>query len=125
MNINRLSRHKARQRHVFLAIVIALMLPLVPLSAAAGNASCENQFADGIAPVITNQVLDQHVFDLCYLEFATAYSGLTKTPLWSAEHLTRVRVKAAISMHRSGEFHQDPNLPAAWASELSDYYHSG
>ena len=123
--MNQHSRYKSRPRHVIFAIALALMLPLVPMSAAASNASCENQFVDGVAPVITNHALNQHVFDLCYLAFATGYSGLTKTPLWSAEHLTRARIKAAISMHRSGEFHQDPNLSETWASELSDYYHSG
>ena len=123
--MNQLTNRNSRQRRTILAIAIALMLPFFPLSAAASNASCENQFANGVAPVITNQALDQHVFDLCYLEFATGYSGLTKTPLWSAEHLTRARVKAAISMHRVNDFHQDANLPAVWASELSDYYHSG
>ena len=53
------------------------------------------------------------------------FSGFTRTPLWSAEYLTRDRVNLACAQSRHDVFHPDPNLSVDMRSELDDYAHSG
>lgn len=53
------------------------------------------------------------------------HSGLTRTPLWSAEHLTRMDVEAARQLPREGTFHSEPALPSDEAAYPTDYRRSG
>jgi endonuclease G len=63
--------------------------------------------------------------EICYQGYVTLFSGVTRTPLWSAEHLTKDRIQKACLQHRENAFHPDQNLPADRRSELSDYARSG
>lgn len=63
--------------------------------------------------------------ELCFEAFAVLHSGLTRTPLYSAEHLTRDRVDAAANLPRINTFHPETRLPPADRSTLADYKASG
>nr|WP_278044940.1 DNA/RNA non-specific endonuclease [Moraxella caviae] len=53
------------------------------------------------------------------------YSGVSRTPLWAAEHLTRERVTLAASLVREDSFRVESRLPHADRAELRDYSRSG
>ena len=64
-------------------------------------------------------------FALCSRHFASLYSALTETPVYSAEHLTPAQIKAARHLRRIDAFHEDQRLPPAVATTLRDFRHSG
>jgi endonuclease G len=57
--------------------------------------------------------------------FGVMHSGITRTPLWSAEFLRAENVEAAQGLSRENSFHAEPKLPPAQRAELSDYARSG
>ena len=95
--------------------------------AQAGGAGCQSQLYRGEAPAIKNPKLAAQTYPLCFSEIALLYSGVSRTPLWSAEHLTAARIQRArmLSRLRSNAFHEELNLPAGSRSELGDYRRSG
>jgi endonuclease G len=107
-------------------------LVLLFIALVISNASCTTQsnqcpehFADAKAPEFTNQKLLAKTKMLCFDGFAVMYSGVSRTPLWSAEHLTANRVIESKSMKRQNTFHAEDQLPVADRAELRDYAHSG
>jgi endonuclease G len=62
---------------------------------------------------------------LCYGVFGVMHSGLTRTPLWSAEHLTAGNLAAAQNLSRENSFHAERKLPEDQRAELADYARSG
>ncbi|WP_328702970.1 DNA/RNA non-specific endonuclease [Arenibaculum pallidiluteum] len=62
---------------------------------------------------------------LCFSGFAAVHSGLTRTPLWPAERLTRAGQKRADVVARVDDFHAEARLPADERAELQDYARSG
>ncbi len=102
---------------------IALAACLIVSQAAA--ASCPQHFFQGQVPALTNPKLAPGTRQLCYSEYALLHSGLTRTPLWVAEHLTPERIVAAHALMRVSDFHADPNIPPSERAELSDYVRSG
>jgi endonuclease G len=103
-----------------------LFLPLFLFSAlaAAGN-DCPALFLNGVAPEITNTAMASHARELCFDEYAVMHSGITRTPLWSAEHLTRNGLRKAKVLERVNSFHEEDRLPAGERAYLSDYARSG
>ena len=93
--------------------------------ASPGVSECPDHFADGIPPKLENSALSVKARDLCFAGFAVEHSGQSRTPLWSAEHLTREAVDAARSLPRRGNFHAEATLPSEEAANLADYRHSG
>jgi len=93
--------------------------------ASPGVSECPDHFADGIPPKLENSALSVKARDLCFAGFAVEHSGQSRTPLWSAEHLTREAVDAARSLPRRGNFHAETALPSEEAANLADYRHSG
>jgi endonuclease G len=91
----------------------------------AGPALCAASYLGGIAPKISNVKIGGKSQEICYSGYAVHFSGITRTPLWSAEHLTVGRVSAACVMHRHGPSHTDPYLAESFGSELADYADSG
>lgn len=83
--------------------------------------NCASQLLGGLAPKLTNEALSEKTRKLCYTGFAVLNSGITRTPLWAAEHLTAERVRKADGIPRKNTFHADPNLPKDERSELTDY----
>lgn len=113
-------------------VVITVLLAIVSLLAALwmGKATvptddvCPEQFADGRPPAL-DASHGRAGRTLCFSQFAVRYSDLTKTPLWSAEHLTGERLRASSGLPRAGDFHEELRLPAARRSELKDYRRTG
>jgi endonuclease G len=93
-----------------------------------GSPACDRVPADyygGIAPEVFNTKLLAKVRELCSLEFGVFHSGITATPLWTAQHLTADAVRQAKAVARDDVFHPDTRLPASERSELSQYRGSG
>lgn len=111
------------------SLTISLLLTLAgcAASATANNGSCPQFFAGGIAPVVVIPKMAERSTQLCKSDYAALDSGLTRTPLWSAEHLTRAGIAAARSRHgvRDGAFHPEETLGADDRAELEDYVRSG
>ncbi|MWV23972.1 DNA/RNA non-specific endonuclease [Methylobacterium sp. 2A] len=103
----------------------ALLLVLLAAPAARAEESCPALFADGQAPVLTNPKLAARTVPLCFEAFAVLHSGVTRTPLYSAEHLTRASVADARTVARDDSFHEETRLPADARATLEDYVRSG
>jgi endonuclease G len=106
-----------------LPLIIAVLF-LSSLALAAPT-SCPEHFASGQAPDLINQKLTAKTKDLCYSGFALKHSGVTRTPLYAAEHLTRGRLSQARGLKRTGKFHPDSNLSPSERAELHHYARSG
>lgn len=104
------------------AFVISFVQPIQ-----AEDAGCKSQLYLGEAPAIKNPKLAAQTYPICFSEIALLYSGIARTPLWSAEHLTATRIQRARTLPRlrSNAFHEEPTLPAGQRSELADYRRSG
>jgi endonuclease G len=100
-------------------------LGMALLAASAWAGGCPAHYVDGRLPEIRNPKLSTATRELCYGEFGVMHSGLTRTPLWSAEFLRASNVQAARSLTRENSFHPEPRLPAGQRAELSDYARSG
>ncbi|QBE66194.1 DNA/RNA non-specific endonuclease [Pseudoduganella lutea] len=106
------------------ALAAALFLPSLAPSAFAFEA-CPQHYVEGQAPRILNDKLARATRPLCYDVFGIMHSGITRTPLWSAEHLTPRRIEKAEDMSRDNAFHAESRLPKAQRAELADYARSG
>jgi len=89
------------------------------------NPFCTESYYQGNAPNFLNPALARDTQELCYDGLTVMYSGVTRTPLWSAEHLTRDRVMRAENLPRVDSFHEEPQIPEEFRSTLSDYRGSG
>jgi endonuclease G len=89
--------------------------------AAAAPTQCPQFFVGGAAPDLTRADLVERAHVLCYSFYSVVESGVTRTGLWSAEHLTRDSVAAARTLPRVDSFHAELGLPAADRGEREDY----
>jgi endonuclease G len=97
----------------------AAATPLAPSS------SCPQHYLDGQPPQILNEKMARSTRALCFDVFGVMHSGVTRTPLWSAEHLTAKNIQSAEDLSREDSFHAEKALPAAQRAELADYARSG
>jgi endonuclease G len=109
--------------HTTIARIALLCTALVGSAAWAGG--CPAHYVDGRLPEIRNPKLASATRELCYGVFGVMHSGLTRTPLWSAELLKADNIEAAQSLTRENSFHPEPQLPPSQRAELSDYARSG
>lgn len=72
-----------------------------------------------------NTATTDKTYQICFTKFATLNSSVTKTPLWSAEHLTQDRIKSAKTLIRKNTFHPEPLLPVQDRASLTDYLSNG
>ena len=86
---------------------------------------CSQSFYGGIYPEFTNTKLSNNTQALCMDGFAVMYSGVSRTPLWSAEYLDRKRLRQAKEIDREDSFHEESRLPKSARASLSDYSGSG
>lgn len=91
----------------------------------ASASNCPAHYVDGRAPEIVNPKMRNVTTELCFGVFGVMHSGITRTPLWSAEHLTANNIEAAQRLSRENSFHSEPRLPENQRAELSDYARSG
>jgi endonuclease G len=106
-------------------LLIRALALLILLAGPAAAFPCGDHFADGRRPDLVNPKLARATTPLCYDAFAVLYSGLSRTPVYAAEHLTRASVAAARTVDRVDAFHDEDALPEADRSRLDDYVHSG
>ncbi len=93
----------------------------------AQQTECASQLYLGQPPAIKSPKLTAQTYPVCFSEIALLYSGIARTPLWSAEHLTAARIERAKTLPRlrSNAFHEEPAIPAEKRSWLADYKRSG
>lgn len=105
--------------------LLALIFSLVASPATAGQTDCPEHFAGGRAPDFINQKLATKTREVCYSGYALKHSGVTRTPLYSAEHLTRARLLQGRGLKRHNRFHADEHIPESERSELHHYARTG
>jgi len=105
--------------------VLVILALLWPRTADAAPSACPEHFLDGQAPDVINSKLLAKARPLCFSGFAVLHSGVTRTPLYAAEHLTRARIEAARQLERADSFHEEARLPPDERADLSDYARSG
>lgn len=98
---------------------------LPSLAMASGFNQCTENFYRGAAPVFTKSSLSQNTYQLCYKGFATQYSGISKTGLWSAHYLTPSRIKSGKAIKRENNFFEETRVPRHHRALLSSYKSSG
>lgn len=106
-------------------VLVTALAFLATAEAMATPTACPEHFIGGEAPNLVNEALAPQAREICYTGFGLLHSGLSRTPLWAAEHLTRERMALARQEPRRGQFHADPNLPPDERAELADYTRSG
>jgi endonuclease G, mitochondrial len=112
-----------RQLVRFTCFVVLLLAFCAPSLAQAGG--CDPIFVNGQPPALRNARLAQRTTPLCNNAYAALASGVTRGPLWSAEHLTTDGLASARTTARQGRFHEDERLPPDDRAVLSDYARSG
>lgn len=98
-----------------------------PLSWACAQdfSACKDHFVEAQPPEITRSAMQNNTYPLCYQGFAVLYSGLSYTPLWSAEHLTAEHLDEGASLRRVNAFHPESAVPEEFRSQLRDYVSTG
>ncbi|WP_347990268.1 DNA/RNA non-specific endonuclease [Methylomonas sp. AM2-LC] len=91
----------------------------------AGDEFCNQNYFEGSMPKILTPRLKELSQHVCYPNYASYFSGLTRTPLWSANHLTKDRISIACQLKQRDDPHPDPNLAPEARSEVADYLKSG
>lgn len=105
--------------------VIGLLFGMSILAEAVEFHGCQDSFYGRTAPDYIEEKLTRDTYPLCFNGFATMYSGVSKTPLWSAEHLTRRRLSKADTIPREDNFHEESRLPESARAHLKDYSGTG
>ena len=108
-------------------VIVAMFTVVVGLSSAQADdlSQCSQSFYGGVYPEFSNKKLSNNTQALCMDGFAVMYSGVSRTPLWSAEHLNRKRLQQAKQIDREDSFHEESRLPQSMRAKLSDYSGSG
>jgi len=107
--------------------IMTVFTVLIGISAAQADdlSQCSQSFYGGVYPEFTNPKLSNNTQALCMDGFAVMYSGVSRTPLWSAEYLDRKRLQQAKEIDREDSFHEESRLPKSMRAKLSDYSGSG
>ncbi|WP_227685962.1 DNA/RNA non-specific endonuclease [Psychrobacter aquimaris] len=108
------------------SIIITVMVVVSITSVHADDfTQCSESFYGGVYPEFINTKLSNKTQALCMDGFAVMYSGVSRTPLWSAEYLDRKRLQQAKEIDREDSFHEESRLPKSVRASLSDYSGSG
>ena len=95
----------------------------LPFSSASSNSHCLNQFYREQPPYLFKESLQKKTYPLCFNGFNVMYSGVSKTPLWTAEYLSPQRLSSKIK--REDSFHEELQVNANDRATLADYRGSG
>lgn len=104
---------------------LCLLATLFSQVTAAEPSACPQHFVGGEAPEFINQKLAAKTIALCFNGFAVMHSGISRTPLWSAEYLTAERIALTKKISRNNKFHAESRLRPDERAELRDYARSG
>lgn len=113
------------KRQIYLLILVLLFATWLTSPLYAATTACQSEYLNGIAPDVTSVQKSAKTHELCFDNFAVMYSGVSRAPLWSAEHLTRSSLAKAKGLKRVNSFHPEDSLPASERSEFRDYSRSG
>ncbi|MGP4970957.1 DNA/RNA non-specific endonuclease [Psychrobacter aquimaris] len=107
--------------------IIITVIAVVSITSAHADdfTQCSESFYGGVYPEYINTKLSNKTQALCMDGFAVMYSGVSRTPLWSAEYLDRKRLQQAKEIDREDSFHEESRLPKSVRASLSDYSGSG
>ena len=106
-------------------LLTACLLIFVSTLSVAQTTACLEHFVGKTAPELTRPALQTKTVGLCFEAFAVMHSGVSRTPLWVAEKLTRESLMRARSVKREDNFHPEETLPPEDRAELADYARSG
>lgn len=87
------------------------------------SSTCLGEFYQQQPPYLNRESLQKHTYPLCFDGFNVMYSGVSKTPLWVAEHLYPARLSQKIK--REDSFHEELKVSSQHRALLSDYRGSG
>ncbi|MDQ8936105.1 DNA/RNA non-specific endonuclease [Acinetobacter rudis] len=87
------------------------------------SGTCLGEFYRQQPPYLNRESLQNHTYPLCFDGFNVMYSGVSKTPLWVAEHLYPERLSQKIK--REDSFHEELKVSSQHRALLSDYRGSG
>lgn len=107
---------------IFAGLVLSIA---TSLGFASSLHDCPQHFAEGRPPELLNEKLAARTHPLCFEGFALMHSGVSRTALWAAQHLTADRVTEARKIKRRNTFHEEKRLPVKERAELADYARSG
>lgn len=93
-------------------------------ASAQGFKACPQNFVNGVAPQVAASP-EKRLRELCFDGFAVLHSGQTKTPVFSAEYMSRDSLKKAYAIPRVDKFYEEARLPFAERALLRDYKGSG
>jgi len=113
------------KRLVIVAVLVLCPTPGMMIVSLAAPTGCPQFFPHGNAPDLVNPKLLPKTRTICYAAFAVLHSGIMRTPLWAAEHLTRKGLDAAVATERKDTFHEESRLPPDERADLDDYARSG
>ncbi len=119
------SEFKGGLKNSVLIAVVTVAIGVSTQAYADDFTQCSQSFYGGIYPEFTNTKLSNQTQALCMDGFAVMYSGISRTPLWSAEYLDRTRLQQAKQIDREDSFHEESKLPESARASLSDYSGSG
>lgn len=104
---------------------LKLLLISIALSTTLFSAptQCSSIYYGNEAPDIVNTKLSPKTKELCYSVFAVMHSGISRTPLYVGEHLTRASLSS--KSERTNDFHPEEKLASDERAELDDYARSG
>jgi endonuclease G len=103
----------------------ALSLTVLASACAWSGTACPQHFATGSPPAIVNPKLLPRTQEVCFEAFVVLHSGVSRTPLYAAEHLVRANLVLAKKLSREDSFHAETALPPQDRAELKDYVRSG
>ena len=106
-------------------LTICFTVLILTSSANAFSTNCPQHFANGRSPELIDRQIGANAMEVCFKAFAVLHSGLTRTALYSSEHLTAEHVIKAHQQDRNDDFHAESLLPLRARSELQDYRGSG
>lgn len=103
------------------SIWLALLLTFLATFAFAAPSKCPQYYVGGQAPDILSAKYSQKTQEIPFSAFGVIHSGITRTPLISAEHLigSEQQSKPPSSVKRN--FYAEPSLPPADRAEPKDY----
>lgn len=122
--MRRVFKHGVNLKNSTIMVIIATVLS-VSTAHADDFTQCSQSFYGGVYPEFSNTKLSNNTQALCMDGFAVMYSGVSRTPLWSAEYLNRKRLQQAKQIDREDSFHEESRLPQSMRARLSDYSGSG
>ena len=116
-----------RKSNIRNSITMMVITAVLSISSAYADdfIQCSQSFYGGVYPEFINTKLSNNTQALCMDGFAVMYSGVSRTPLWSAEYLNRTRLQQAKQIDREDSFHEESRLPQSMRAKLSDYSGSG